>query len=107
IPVCVVSTDDSRDRALNCGAIGFIAKPLTSRDLVDQALEQLKEFIARPARQVLLMMPEGAPRSEVIERLGAADIGMIVAWSRDEAMRVLRTCAVDCLVVDESITDLG
>ncbi len=107
IPVCVVSTDDSRERALNSGAIGFIAKPLTSRDLVDQALDQLKEFIARPARQVLLMMPEGEARSEVIERLGAADIGMIVAWSRDEAMRVLKTSIVDCLVVDESIAELG
>jgi CheY-like chemotaxis protein len=107
IPVCVVSTDDSRERALNSGAIGFIAKPLTSRDLVDQALDQLREFIARPARQVLLMMPEGAARSEVIDRLGAADIGMIVAWSRDEAMRVLKTSTVDCLVVDETIAELG
>src|SRR2546421_8346930 len=107
IPVCVVSTDDSRDRALNCGAIGFIAKPLTSRDLVDAAFEQLKDFIARPTRQVLLMMPEGAARSEVIERLGAADIGMIVAWSRDEAMRILRGSAVDCLVGDQRMTELG
>jgi len=43
----VVSTDDSRDRALNSGALGFIAKPLTSRDLVDVAFDQLKDFIAR------------------------------------------------------------
>ena len=39
IPVCVVSTDDARDRALNSGAIGFVAKPLQSRELVDQALD--------------------------------------------------------------------
>jgi HAMP domain-containing protein/signal transduction histidine kinase/CheY-like chemotaxis protein len=107
IPVCVVSTDDARDRALNSGAIGFIAKPLTSRDLVDQALEQLKEFITRPARQVLLMMPEARTRAEVIEHLGAADIGMLVAWSRDEAMRILKSAPIDCLVVDESVADLG
>jgi signal transduction histidine kinase/DNA-binding response OmpR family regulator/HAMP domain-containing protein len=107
IPVCVVSTDDARDRALNSGAIGFIAKPLTSRDLVDQALEQLREFVTRASRQVLLMMPDGKARGEVIERLGAADIGMLVAWSRDEAMRILRGTAVDCLVVDETVADLG
>jgi CheY-like chemotaxis protein/nitrogen-specific signal transduction histidine kinase len=107
IPVCVVSTDDARDRALNSGAIGFIAKPLTSRDLVDQAIEQLRDFVTRGARQVLLMMPDGATRGEVIERLGAADIGMLVAWSRDEAMRILKTTAIDCLVVDETVADLG
>jgi len=105
IPVCVVSTDDARDRALNSGALGFIAKPITSRDLVDQAIEQLRDFIGRPNRQVLLMMPDGAARIEVVERLGAADIGMRVAWSREEAVRVLETTPVDCLVVDESVHD--
>src|SRR5260221_189363 len=106
IPVCVVSTDDARDRALNSGALGFIAKPLTSRGLVDQAIEQLKEFVSPPARQVLLMMPEGGTRTDVVERLGAADIGMLVAWSRDEAMRILKNSPIDCLGIDESITDL-
>src|SRR5262249_47541680 len=38
IPICVVSTDDSRQRALNAGAIGFLTKPLQSVDEVDQAL---------------------------------------------------------------------
>jgi signal transduction histidine kinase/DNA-binding response OmpR family regulator/HAMP domain-containing protein len=107
IPVCVVSTDDARDRALNSGAIGFIAKPLTSRDLVDDAIEELREFIARPSRQVLLMMPEGRVRSEVVERLGAADIGMLVAWSPDEAAQILASTRIDCLVVDESVAGIG
>jgi signal transduction histidine kinase/DNA-binding response OmpR family regulator/HAMP domain-containing protein len=106
IPVCVVSTDDARDRALNSGALGFISKPLTSRDLVDQAIDQLKEFVSRNARQVLLMMPEGSMRTEVVERLGAADIGMLVAWSRDEAVRIIKSQQIDCLVVDEAIKDL-
>src|SRR5204863_712169 len=65
IPVCVVSTDDARDRALNSGALGFISKPLTSRDLVDQAIDQLREFVNRQTRQVLLVMPDGQTRAEV------------------------------------------
>src|SRR5258708_34068441 len=79
IPVCVVSTDDARDRALNSGALGFIAKPLTSRDLVDQAIEHLKQFVARNARQALLMIPEGATRTEVVDPLRAADTRMLAA----------------------------
>jgi len=102
IPVCVVSTDDARDRALNSGALGFIAKPLTSRDLVDQALEQLKDFVNRPSRQVLLMMPDGEARHEVIDRLGAADIGMLVAWSRDEATSSRRRPISSASVVGSS-----
>ena len=33
IPVCVISTDDARERALQAGAIGFLAKPMQSKDV--------------------------------------------------------------------------
>ena len=44
IPVCVVSTDDSRERALNSGAIGFITKPVASGDVIEHALRQPEEL---------------------------------------------------------------
>jgi signal transduction histidine kinase/DNA-binding response OmpR family regulator/HAMP domain-containing protein len=106
IPVCVVSTDEARDRALDSGAIGFISKPLTSRDLVDRAIERLRDFVSREAKRVLLLMPDGEPRQEIVERLGAADVPMLVAWSGSEAIKLLRSNQVDCLVVDESAADL-
>ncbi len=106
VPVCVVSTDEARDRALDSGAIGFISKPLTSKDLVDRALEQLRGYVGRQAKQVLLLMPEGETRTGVVERLGASDVPMLVAWSGEEALKLLRSKAVDCLVVHESATDL-
>jgi HAMP domain-containing protein/signal transduction histidine kinase/CheY-like chemotaxis protein len=106
IPVCVVSTDEARDRALDSGAIGFISKPLVSRDLVDRAIERLKSFVSRQARQVLLLMPDGQARKEIVERLGSADVPMLVAWSGEEALRLLKSNPVDCLVVDETGADL-
>ncbi len=106
IPVCVVSTEEARDRALDSGAIGFISKPLVSRDLVDRAIERLKGFVSRQARQVLLLMPDGQMRSEIVERLGAADVPMLVAWSGEEVLRLLKANPVDCLVVDERTADL-
>jgi signal transduction histidine kinase/DNA-binding response OmpR family regulator/HAMP domain-containing protein len=106
IPVCVVSTDDARDRALNSGALGFIAKPLTSLDLVDQAMDRLRAFVARRSRQVLLLMPDGPARREVVERLAAAEVAMLAAESGGEALRMLGDGSIDCLVVDESVEDL-
>src|SRR5690606_30134201 len=41
VPVCVLSTDDSRDRALGAGAIAFIDKPVASRATIDRALAEL------------------------------------------------------------------
>jgi CheY-like chemotaxis protein len=106
IPVCVVSTDEARDRALDSGAIGFISKPLVSREFVDRAIERLRAFVSRPAKQVLLLMPDGAARSQIVERLGAADVPMLVAWSGDDALRILRTSQVDCLVIGENAGSL-
>ncbi|HZO00821.1 MAG TPA: HAMP domain-containing protein [Burkholderiales bacterium] len=106
IPVCVVSTEEARDRALDSGAIGFISKPLVSRDLVDRAIERLKGFVARPAKQVLLLMPDGETRGGIVERLGGADVPMLVAWSGEEALRLLKSNQVDCLVVDDKVADL-
>src|SRR6185436_1021445 len=69
IPVCVVSTDDSRDRALNSGAIGFIAKPVSSGEVIDRAMAQLKPYISRPRRKLALLMPPGDERESIVARL--------------------------------------
>src|SRR5207244_12527731 len=35
IPICVVSTDEARERSLNSGALAFVAKPIKTKDLID------------------------------------------------------------------------
>ena len=52
IPICIVSTDDSRDRALSSGAIGFISKPVASTEVIDRAIAQLADYVARPRKKV-------------------------------------------------------
>ena len=62
IPVCVVSTDDSRERALDSGAIGFIAKPLSRATWSTTRSSGCASSSSRAAKQVLLLMPDGAAR---------------------------------------------
>src|SRR5207237_9853187 len=62
IPICVVSTDDSRQRALNSGAIGFLGKPIQSMDVVHEALGELYQFADRAAKKLLLMMADSRLR---------------------------------------------
>src|SRR6187401_3735800 len=57
IPVCVVSTDDSRERALQAGAIAFVAKPLQSKDEVDVAVADLYAYCERPAKKLIVALP--------------------------------------------------
>src|SRR5207248_3108617 len=51
VPVCVISTDDAKDRALGSGCLAFLAKPIASRDLLDGLLDHVGDYLNRPARR--------------------------------------------------------
>jgi signal transduction histidine kinase/CheY-like chemotaxis protein len=104
MPICVVSTDDARGRALKSGAIGFIAKPLQSKDAVDSAIAELHRYCERPFRNLVVALPPTQLRSNL---LGALDgeVRAVVAEDAD-ALRAALADA-DCLIVDEAIADFG
>jgi CheY-like chemotaxis protein len=106
IPVCVVSTDDSRERAFNSGAIGFIAKPVASTGVIDEAFAQLRSFVARGHKSLVLLMAPGAEREALAGRLEADDIEVHVADSKVAVCSLLRQRAADCLVVQNGVSDL-
>jgi HAMP domain-containing protein/signal transduction histidine kinase/CheY-like chemotaxis protein len=106
IPVCVVSTDDSRDRALNSGAIGFIAKPVSSGAVIDEAMEQLKAYLSRPRRKLALLMPEGAERDGIAARLKPEEVDVLATADGAEICKALRGEQIDCLVVRHGSGDL-
>jgi CheY-like chemotaxis protein len=115
IPVCVISTDDAQLRALAGGAFGFLAKPLRSRDLVDQALATLRRQLDRPQGKVVVLMAETPLRAQVLAGLGhggppagtdghdargRAQVGVELATDAVAACRALATGEVDALVMD-------
>jgi HAMP domain-containing protein/signal transduction histidine kinase/DNA-binding response OmpR family regulator len=104
IPVCVVSTDDARDRALQSGAIGFLAKPLQSADIARNAVDQLWRYTVRPAKRLAIVMPPTPQRHELIESLDG-DVEPLVADNLTQARDALRDA--DCVVVDEGFADFG
>jgi CheY-like chemotaxis protein len=106
IPICVVSTDDSRDRALNAGAIGFITKPVASREVIVQAVGQLKAYITRPRKTLALLLPPGPDLDEIVAHLKDEDLDVVVSADAVEITDLLRTRNVDCVVVEPRATDL-
>jgi len=104
IPVCVVSTDDARDRALRAGAIGFLAKPLQSADVAHQAVEQLGRYADRPVKRLAVVMPPTPLRRELMDSLDD-DVEVLVADDLAQARDALRDA--DCVVVDEAFADFG
>ncbi|MGZ5769176.1 MAG: response regulator, partial [Caldimonas sp.] len=104
IPICVVSTDDSRERALQAGAIAFVAKPLQSKDEVDSAVAELYAYCERPFRNLVLAMPPTPVREQLLESL-EGDVRTSVV--EDAAAIRAALADADCLVVDESMSEFG
>src|SRR6185295_13586225 len=69
IPVCVVSTEDARERAFEAGAFAFISKPIPSKDVLDEALGALLADVKRPIRRVLVLGAETAQRDGIVEAI--------------------------------------
>jgi CheY-like chemotaxis protein len=102
----VVSTDDSRQRALNSGALGFLTKPLQSVDQVDEALVQLYEFTERAAKRLLVMLAPSALRESYLAALDG-DTEVVLCDSGPAARIELAGARIDCLITDGSVADFG
>jgi HAMP domain-containing protein/signal transduction histidine kinase/DNA-binding response OmpR family regulator len=104
IPICVVSTDDARDRALQAGAIGFLAKPLQSADIAHAAIEQLARYAERPVKRLAVVMPPSPEREALLEELDS-DVEALVALEPAQVRQAL--VVADCAVVDEAMAEFG
>ncbi len=98
VPVCVVSTDDARDRALDGGALAFVAKPIKTRETVDELLRRLKEYVERADKTVLVVEPEPSRREQIVGWLGR-DVRTTFVADGEAAARALAGGGVDCVVV--------
>ncbi|NKI94628.1 HAMP domain-containing protein [Rhizobacter sp. SG703] len=106
IPVCVVSTDDSRERALRSGAVGFLTKPLQSVDQVEEALGHLHEFAERRRKRLLVMMADTPARAQFLDALDT-ETDIVQASRVDEARERIAHGSIDCLITDGSVVDFG
>jgi len=106
IPICIVSTDDSRDRALSSGAIGFITKPVASTEVIDDAIAQLGDYVARPRKRVCLAMAPGGDLDVVQSRFAEAAVDIVATTEAAEICDLLRRDRIDCLVIESGATDL-
>ncbi|MFK4446141.1 HAMP domain-containing protein/signal transduction histidine kinase/CheY-like chemotaxis protein/uncharacterized protein YukE [Caballeronia udeis] len=105
IPVCVISTDDSRDRALRAGAYAFLSKPVQSRDVLDASLRTLQEHIATPVRRLLIGMREGKERNEIVAWVSGEKIETVVVDTFDDALEELALNTFDAIMLSADACD--
>ncbi|HEX6998638.1 MAG TPA: HAMP domain-containing protein [Gammaproteobacteria bacterium] len=106
IPICLMSTDDSRAQALHAGAVDFLAKPVAEREALASAVGRLHDQASRPRPRLALLMAPGPDLDAVLARLAGADVDTVVSQDGEEIRAALRDGHLDCLVVEPGTADL-
>jgi CheY-like chemotaxis protein len=101
LPVCVISTDDSKDRAFRSGAIAFVEKPIQSKQVLDTMLDKLRTYLARPQKSILVALKDVAARREFTAQLENEQIAVTVVKSGDKLHEALEEHRFDTVVLED------
>jgi CheY-like chemotaxis protein/HAMP domain-containing protein len=106
IPVHIISVTEERQRGLKQGALAYLYKPAT-REALDEALANIKGFIERKVKRLLVVEDDAVQRQSIMELIGNGDVQTAAVGSGAEALAALRAGPVDCMVLDLGLPDMS
>jgi CheY-like chemotaxis protein len=77
-----------------------------SRGVLDGALEELKVFIGRRVRHLLVLEDDPVQRQHIVDLIGREDVEIMPAATGAEGLHALRGKPVDCVVLDLRLPDM-
>ncbi|HSV81523.1 MAG TPA: response regulator, partial [Ramlibacter sp.] len=101
VPVCVISTDDSKDRAFQSGALAFLEKPIRSKEVLDGMLEQLHAYAARAEKSLLVALDDRDVRDELLAQIEGEQVDVTVVASRQQLLKALDEGRFDAVVLED------
>ncbi|AMO25651.1 hypothetical protein UC35_21720 [Ramlibacter tataouinensis] len=107
VPVCVISTDDSKERAFHLGAAAFVEKPIQSREVLDAMLDRLLAYVSRPSKKVLVALNDAAARREFLLHMADEQVSIEIAKTAGKAMDLLEESRFDCVVLEDGLPGLN
>ena len=105
IPVYVVSTEDEREQATTMGAIGTVLKPIPTKETLDNLFQEIRAFLDRPTRELLIVEPDETRRQRMVDIIGNGDVRTTTAAKMDDALALLHDRPFDCVVLDAALPD--
>jgi CheY-like chemotaxis protein len=106
IPVHIITVDDDPQPAVTQGALGYLKKPQTQESL-EQAFNELKSFIERPVKDLLIVEDDEVQRTNITQLIGNGDVKTTAVGSGHEALEALRSKRFDCMVLDLGLPDMS
>ena len=106
IPIHIISSDDRLQRGFHLGAIDYLQKPISSESLT-AALSEIKSFVDRPIKRLLVIEDDVVQAQSIIELIGSGDVESMAVYSGAEALDALQSNHFDCIVLDLGLPDMN
>jgi signal transduction histidine kinase/CheY-like chemotaxis protein/HAMP domain-containing protein len=104
IPVQILSGTHHPQRAIRMGAFTYLQKPVDREDLVGSLL-RIRAFVSREKKNLLIVEDAAEERASLRELLSGEDINILEASTGEEAIGLLKSQPVDCMLLDLVLPD--
>jgi CheY-like chemotaxis protein len=105
LPVYIVSTEDDRERAHSMGAIGTVVKPLQTKETIDDLFRNIREFVERPVKRLLVVESDDERRERLLTLIGNGDVRSTPVKGGRDAIKLLEDEQFDCVVFEVTPAD--
>ena len=105
IPVHVMTVEADRIDVLRKGAIGFLKKPASPKDL-EQALANIEKAVDGRKRRLLIVEDDPVTRQKLTALVGDGDVETRAVSTGEEALARMAADAYDCVVLDLKLPDM-
>jgi CheY-like chemotaxis protein len=106
IPVHIITAnEEGPHRALRQGAFASIRKPV-SPEALREALANVKTFIERPVKNLLIVEDDENQRQSIVALIGNRDVKSTAVATGQEALDKMNEVHFDCLVLDLGLPDM-
>ncbi len=103
IPVYIISTEESRERARESGAKDFVAKPIQNKQVLDILFEDMNTYLNKSPKRVLVFDEDPTALTQIKDYIeGMPDLEIIGAPMLGNVREALQQQAVDCIVVGKT-----
>ncbi|HEY8358068.1 MAG TPA: response regulator, partial [Ramlibacter sp.] len=101
VPVCVISTDDSKDRAFESGALAFLEKPIRSKEVLDAMLEKVHAYVSRNEKSLLVALEDRAAREQLLAQIEGEQIDVTVVAGGEQLLQALAEGRFDAVLLED------
>jgi len=106
IPIHVITVDEDTEPARLEGALGFLTKS-DSKESLQEAFHQLKDFVDRPVKNLLLVEDDEIQTMSIRELIGNGDVKTTVVGSGRDALSAIKAQHYDCMILDLGLPDMS